>query len=66
MKPLILSLQRLKPSEFEAIRRLAYEKFGLDLRTGKEELVAARLGKRIREGGFGSFQTVLPARGGRP
>lgn len=49
-------IQRLKPSEFEAIRRLAYEKFGLDLRTGKEELVAARLGKRIREGGFGSFQ----------
>jgi chemotaxis protein methyltransferase CheR len=47
--------QRLKPGEFEAIRRLAYEKFGLDLRDGKEELVAARLGKRMREGGFGTF-----------
>ncbi|MGD0089660.1 MAG: hypothetical protein ABSE73_07045, partial [Planctomycetota bacterium] len=41
-------IQRLKPHEFEAIRRLAYEKFGLDLRKGKEDLVAARLGKRMR------------------
>ncbi|MGA2575189.1 MAG: protein-glutamate O-methyltransferase CheR [Bryobacteraceae bacterium] len=48
-------VQRLKPQEFEAIRRLAYDKFGLDLRQGKEELVAARLGKRMREGAFGSF-----------
>jgi|ERR1700691_1956170 len=48
-------VQRLKPQEFEAIRRLAYDKFGLDLRNAKEELVAARLGKRMREGGFGSF-----------
>ena len=45
----------LKPREFEQIRRLAHEKFGLDLRHGKEELVAARLGKLIRTGGFGSF-----------
>src|SRR5450631_1469852 len=50
-----VQIQRLKPCEFEAIRRLAYEKFGLDLRDGKEELVAARLGKRMREGGFGTF-----------
>lgn len=49
-------IQRLKPPEFEAIRRLAYEKFGLDLRRGKEELVAARLGKRMRQGGFDSFE----------
>ena len=49
-------VQRLKPHEFEAIRRLAYEKFGLDLRNGKEELVAARLGKRMRQGGFDSFE----------
>jgi chemotaxis protein methyltransferase CheR len=46
----------LKPREFEAIRRLAYDKFGLDLRQGKEELVAARLRKCMREGGFGSFE----------
>ncbi|MGC9947837.1 MAG: protein-glutamate O-methyltransferase CheR [Bryobacteraceae bacterium] len=48
--------QCLRRREFEAIRRLAYEKFGLDLRKGKEDLVAARLGKRMREGGFASFQ----------
>src|SRR6266542_6232279 len=40
---------RLTPAEFEQIRRLAYEKFGLDLRQGKEELVAARLGRKMRE-----------------
>jgi chemotaxis protein methyltransferase CheR len=50
-----VQVQRLKPHEFEAIRRLAHDKFGLDLRTGKEELVAARLGKRMRQGGFESF-----------
>jgi len=49
-------IRRLKPDEFEAIRRLAYDKFGLDLRHGKEELVAARLGKRMREGGFATFE----------
>jgi len=48
-------IQRLKPEEFDAIRRLAYEKVGLDLRKGKEELVAARLGKRMRAAGFESF-----------
>ena len=50
-----MQILRLKPHEFEAIRRLAYEKFGLDLRAGKEELVAARLGKRMRQEGFESF-----------
>jgi chemotaxis protein methyltransferase CheR len=51
-----VQLQRLQPREFEAIRRLAYDKFGLDLRKGKEELVAARLGKAMRAGGFDSFE----------
>jgi chemotaxis protein methyltransferase CheR len=46
---------RLRPREFEQIRRLAYERFGLDLRRGKEELVAARLGKVMRRDGFRSF-----------
>jgi len=52
----LVQFRRLKPNEFEAIRRLAYDKFGLDLRHGKEELVAARLGKRMREGGFTTFE----------
>ncbi len=47
----------LKPSEFEQIRRLAYDEFGLDLKSGKEELVSARLGKLIRRGSFPSFSS---------
>jgi len=47
---------RLKPREFQRIRELAHRKFGLNLRPGKEELVVARLGKKLREGQFASFQ----------
>ncbi len=36
-------------SEFEKFRRLAYDKFGLNLTESKHELVAARLGKKLRE-----------------
>jgi chemotaxis protein methyltransferase CheR len=46
----------LTAREFAQIRRLAYEEFGLDLREGKETLVSARLGKKIRELNFRSFQ----------
>jgi chemotaxis protein methyltransferase CheR len=46
----------LTAGEFEEIRRLAYDKFGLDLRRGKEELVSARLGRKIRESHCRSFR----------
>ncbi len=46
----------LSPAEFEEIRRLAYEKFGLDLRNGKEDLVSARLGRKIKQAGCRSFR----------
>lgn len=39
------TLRPLTQREFEQFRRLARDTFGLDLRTGKEPLVAARLGK---------------------
>jgi chemotaxis protein methyltransferase CheR len=39
----------LKPREFDQIRELAYQYCGLNIHTGKEELVAARLGKIMRE-----------------
>jgi len=39
----------LKAPTFERIRRLAYEKFGLNLTESKQQLVAARLGKKLRE-----------------
>jgi chemotaxis protein methyltransferase CheR len=45
----------LKTSEFRLISRLAHQRFGLDLKGGKEALVTARLGKWLRKGGFKSF-----------
>ena len=44
------------PASIEKISRLAYEHFGLDLRGCKQGLVAARLGKKLRELGLTSFQ----------
>jgi chemotaxis protein methyltransferase CheR len=46
----------LTEGEFEQIRRLAHEKFGLDLKPGKQALVAARLGKKLRNSEFRTFQ----------
>lgn len=46
----------LTRGEFEQIRRLAREKFGLDLRNGKEQLVSARLGKKLRLTGMATFE----------
>jgi len=46
----------LHPAEFEKISRLAYEHFGVDLRQGKQALVEARIGKKLRELGLKSFQ----------
>jgi chemotaxis protein methyltransferase CheR len=46
----------LRAGEFEQISKLAYEHFGVDLRNGKQALVEARLGKKLRELGLGSFQ----------
>jgi chemotaxis protein methyltransferase CheR len=42
--------------EFEEIRVLAYRTFGLDLKSGKEQLVSARLRKLVERGGFRSYQ----------
>jgi len=50
------SIPVLKAGEFEKISKLAYEHFGLDLSNGKEGLVAARLGKKLRELGMKTFQ----------
>jgi chemotaxis protein methyltransferase CheR len=46
----------LENRDFEQIRQLAHGAFGLDLKPGKEELVAARLRRLLRKGGFPSFQ----------
>jgi chemotaxis protein methyltransferase CheR len=46
---------KLTAGEFREIADLAYQRFGLDLKRGKEALVAARLGKKLRQLGFHSF-----------
>ncbi len=50
------ALRPLAPDEFEQIRQLAYRTFGLYLKSGKEELVSARLRKLVAGGGFRTFQ----------
>jgi chemotaxis protein methyltransferase CheR len=49
----------LNTREFERISQLAFETCGIDLRTGKRELVQARIGKKMRQGRFGSFKEYL-------
>ncbi len=46
----------LKMREFEKISKLAYERFGLDIPKTKLDLVAARLGKILRQLGMNSFE----------
>ena len=45
----------LRANEFRQISQLAHQRFGLELKPGKEALVAARLGKRLRQKGIKSF-----------
>jgi len=47
---------RLTAREFQELSRLAYDYAGLDLRSGKEQLVMTRLGKKLRELNLASFQ----------
>ncbi len=42
-------------ADFSRISKLAYEKFGLNLKDGKQALVSARVGKLLREQGLRSF-----------
>ncbi len=49
----------MKPADFQRLQQLAYQRFGFDLRDGKEEMVSARLGNRVRELGFESFTRYL-------
>jgi chemotaxis protein methyltransferase CheR len=50
---------RLSPKDFRAVQTLAKRVFGLDLREGKESLVAARLSKRMRELGIEAVSDYL-------
>jgi chemotaxis protein methyltransferase CheR len=55
---------QLGAREFEKFRRLAYDKFGLNLTAAKHDLVAARLGKKLRElriPSFGAYYDLVVA-----
>jgi chemotaxis protein methyltransferase CheR len=50
------TIRPLAAHEFEEIRQLAHRTFGLDLKSGKEELVSARLRRLVGNGNFHSFR----------
>ncbi len=43
-------------SEYEAIKTLVYDKFGIDLGTKKQSLVVGRLQKVVKQNGFNTFE----------
>jgi chemotaxis protein methyltransferase CheR len=47
----------LTQEEYELFRRLVYAKSGINLGDSKQQLVRARLGKRVRQGRFASFRS---------
>ncbi|WP_206294150.1 CheR family methyltransferase [Humisphaera borealis] len=59
---------KLSRSEFDSLSRAVYDHCGINLHDGKRELVEARLGKHIRQGGYqsaGAFiESVLNDRNG--
>jgi chemotaxis protein methyltransferase CheR len=52
---MITQVEDLTRQDYELIRKLVYAHSGINLGDQKMQLVRARLGKRMREGGFGSF-----------
>ncbi len=46
----------LTPGEYELFRKLIYKESGIELGGEKMQLLRARLGKRLRQGGFSSFR----------
>jgi chemotaxis protein methyltransferase CheR len=52
---------KIRPETFERIRQMLYQKAGIDLRPGKEELVGSRLAKKLRETGATGYEQYLDA-----
>jgi chemotaxis protein methyltransferase CheR len=48
--------RELTEQEYELFRKLVYEKSGINLGAHKQQLVRARLGKRLRSGNFKSYR----------
>jgi len=53
------TLAELSDRELSTIARLVYDACGINLHEGKRALVAARLQKRLRHGGFQSFRQYI-------
>jgi len=49
----------LRPAEYDRVRRLAYDRFGLALGDGKQELVVSRLGPKLRTHGAANFSAYF-------
>ncbi|MBU0595986.1 protein-glutamate O-methyltransferase CheR [Candidatus Bipolaricaulota bacterium] len=45
--------------DYEYVRRLVYAQSGINLGEQKMQLVKSRLGKRVRDGGYGSFRAYF-------
>ena len=54
--PEVFKQFELSDTDFQRISNLIYEQCGICLSEGKEALVRSRLGRRIRDGRFGSFR----------
>jgi chemotaxis protein methyltransferase CheR len=50
---------RLSDRDLRTIMRIVYERSGITLTDAKRPLVIARLLKRLRAGGFGSFKEYV-------
>jgi chemotaxis protein methyltransferase CheR len=55
----IASVPELSDRDLSTIARLVYAKSGINLHQGKRALVAARLQKRLRRGGFRTFRQYI-------
>jgi chemotaxis protein methyltransferase CheR len=53
------AVPEISDRELKAVVRLVYEKSGITLHSGKKALVTARLQKRVKQGGFATFQQYL-------
>jgi chemotaxis protein methyltransferase CheR len=59
LPPAVDGALELTERDLSAIIRLVYERSGIALHQGKRELVTARLQKRVRAAGFGSFSAYI-------
>jgi chemotaxis protein methyltransferase CheR len=55
----LTTIQDLTRAEYEVVRKLVYERSGINLGDQKMQLVRSRLGKLVRKGGFRSYGAYI-------